>query len=59
VDGVPVPVVSGGAHWGGGMFVSAADLALVGRLSTSTAAAAVTGGCSVPTGFAAPGRPVR
>jgi CubicO group peptidase (beta-lactamase class C family) len=27
-----VPVVSGGAHWGGGLFMSAADLALVGRL---------------------------
>jgi CubicO group peptidase (beta-lactamase class C family) len=27
-----VPVVSGGAHWGGGLFVSAEDLALVGQL---------------------------
>ncbi len=27
-----VPVVSGGAHWGGGLFMSAADLALVGQL---------------------------
>lgn len=32
LDGVSVPVVSGGAHWGGGMFISAADLALVGEL---------------------------
>jgi CubicO group peptidase (beta-lactamase class C family) len=30
--GVSVPVVSGGAHWGGGLFISAADLALVGQL---------------------------
>lgn len=27
-----IPVVSGGAHWGGGLFVSANDLALLGRL---------------------------
>lgn len=32
IDGVAIPVVSGGAHWGGGMFVSAADLALIGQL---------------------------
>jgi CubicO group peptidase (beta-lactamase class C family) len=32
LDGVPVPVVSGGAHWGGGLWMSAADLALVGQL---------------------------
>ena len=30
VDGVPV--VSGGAHWGGGLWMSAADLALIGDL---------------------------
>jgi len=28
-----VPVVSGGAHWGGGLFISAADLALIGQLN--------------------------
>lgn len=27
-----VPVVSGGAHWGGGIYISSSDLALVGRL---------------------------
>ncbi|HEV7648241.1 MAG TPA: serine hydrolase [Actinophytocola sp.] len=27
-----VPVVSGGAHWGGGLFMSASDLARIGRL---------------------------
>ncbi len=27
-----VPVVSGGAHWGGGMFMSAGDLARIGQL---------------------------
>jgi CubicO group peptidase (beta-lactamase class C family) len=27
-----VPVASGGAHWGGGLWMSAADLALVGQL---------------------------
>lgn len=32
VDGARVPVVSGGAHWGGGLFASADDLALLGRL---------------------------
>jgi CubicO group peptidase (beta-lactamase class C family) len=32
LDGVSVPVVSGGAHWGGGVFIGAADLALVGEL---------------------------
>ncbi len=32
VGGTAVPVVSGGAHWGGGLFVSAADLALLGQL---------------------------
>ncbi len=30
--GRPVEVVSGGAHWGGGLFVPARDLALVGQL---------------------------
>jgi CubicO group peptidase (beta-lactamase class C family) len=29
---VPVQVVSGGAHWGGGLWMSAADLALFGEL---------------------------
>lgn len=32
LDGRSVPVVSGGAHWGGGLFMSARDLALVGQL---------------------------
>jgi CubicO group peptidase (beta-lactamase class C family) len=32
INGRPVPVVSGGAHWGGGLWMSAADLALVGQL---------------------------
>ena len=32
VDGVRVPVVSGGAHWGGGLWVSALDLARIGQL---------------------------
>jgi CubicO group peptidase (beta-lactamase class C family) len=32
LDGDQVPVVSGGAHWGGGMIMSAGDLALVGEL---------------------------
>jgi CubicO group peptidase (beta-lactamase class C family) len=32
VDGRQVPVVSGGAHWGGGLFASADDLARVGQL---------------------------
>lgn len=27
-----VPVVSGGAHWGGGLFIPARDLALIGQL---------------------------
>jgi CubicO group peptidase (beta-lactamase class C family) len=27
-----VPVVSGGAHWGGGLWMSARDMALVGQL---------------------------
>ncbi|WP_233599305.1 serine hydrolase [Amycolatopsis sp. WAC 01375] len=32
IDGETVPVVSGGAHWGGGLRISAGDLALLGRL---------------------------
>lgn len=35
VDGVELPVVSGGAHWGGGLWMSAADLALLGDLYLS------------------------
>ena len=32
IDGRPVEVVSGGAHWGGGLFIPAYDLALLGQL---------------------------
>ncbi|WP_275561134.1 hypothetical protein [Streptomyces sp. 5-6(2022)] len=32
VDGVRLPVVSGGAHWGGGLWISALDLARIGQL---------------------------
>ncbi|MFD6071339.1 serine hydrolase domain-containing protein [Amycolatopsis lurida] len=32
IDGETVPVVSGGAHWGGGLWISAADLSLLGLL---------------------------
>ena len=32
LDGRCVPVVSGGAHWGGGLFIPARDLALIGQL---------------------------
>ncbi|MEQ8584725.1 MAG: serine hydrolase [Thalassobaculaceae bacterium] len=32
VDGQPMPSVSGGAHWGGGLFISARDHARVGLL---------------------------
>ncbi|MFG2552676.1 serine hydrolase domain-containing protein [Streptomyces sp. NPDC048581] len=32
IDGAAVPVVSGGAHWGGGLWISALDLARLGRL---------------------------
>ena len=32
VDGTRIPVVSGGAHWGGGLWMSASDMALVGQL---------------------------
>ncbi|MGW5666437.1 serine hydrolase domain-containing protein [Micromonospora sp. NPDC003776] len=32
IDGMPTPVVSGGAHWGGGLWISARDLALLGEL---------------------------
>ncbi|MCP3781986.1 serine hydrolase [Micromonospora sp. A3M-1-15] len=32
LDGIRVRVVSGGAHWGGGLWISAADLALLGEV---------------------------
>jgi CubicO group peptidase (beta-lactamase class C family) len=32
LDGRSVPVVSGGAHWGGGLWISALDLARIGHL---------------------------
>jgi len=32
LDGARVPVVSGGAHWGGGLWISALDLARIGQL---------------------------
>lgn len=32
IDDESVPAVSGGAHWGGGLWISADDLALLGRL---------------------------
>jgi CubicO group peptidase (beta-lactamase class C family) len=32
IDGVPTPVVSGGAHWGGGFWASAYDHARIGAL---------------------------
>jgi CubicO group peptidase (beta-lactamase class C family) len=32
LDGRDVPVVSGGAHWGGGLWINALDLALIGEL---------------------------
>jgi CubicO group peptidase (beta-lactamase class C family) len=32
IGDTPTPVVSGGAHWGGGLWMSAGDLALVGML---------------------------
>ncbi|GAA2744323.1 serine hydrolase [Kitasatospora cinereorecta] len=32
LDGRRVPVVSGGAHWGGGLWISALDLARIGQL---------------------------
>lgn len=32
IDGTRVLVVSGGAHWGGGLWISALDLARIGRL---------------------------
>ncbi len=32
VDGTELPVVSGGAHWGGGLWMSAVDLARLGQL---------------------------
>ena len=33
LDGLPVQVVSGGAHWGGGMFINALDQARFGYLT--------------------------
>ncbi len=33
IDGVRIPVVPGGGHWGGGMFISARDMARMGLLS--------------------------
>ncbi len=33
LDGVPVQVVSGGGHWGGGMFINAYDQARLGYLT--------------------------
>jgi CubicO group peptidase (beta-lactamase class C family) len=32
LDGRDLPVVSGGAHWGGGLWINALDLALIGEL---------------------------
>ncbi|MCP2255008.1 CubicO group peptidase, beta-lactamase class C family [Prauserella aidingensis] len=32
VDGIDLPVVSGGAHWGGGLWASATDLTRLGEL---------------------------
>lgn len=32
IDGAPTRVVSGGAHWGGGLWISALDLARIGHL---------------------------
>jgi len=32
IDGVEMPSVPGGGHWGGGLFISSEDLARVGRL---------------------------
>lgn len=32
IEGARVPVVSGGAHWGGGLWISALDLARIGQL---------------------------
>ncbi|MFG2098511.1 serine hydrolase domain-containing protein [Streptomyces sp. NPDC048612] len=32
IDGHAVPVVSGGAHWGGGLWINALDLARIGHL---------------------------
>jgi CubicO group peptidase (beta-lactamase class C family) len=33
INGRPVQVVSGGAHWGGGLWISALDLARIGHLT--------------------------
>ncbi|MGW5118389.1 serine hydrolase domain-containing protein [Streptomyces noursei] len=35
LDGGRVPVVSGGAHWGGGLWINALDLARIGHLCLS------------------------
>ncbi|MDQ3322591.1 MAG: beta-lactamase family protein [Acidobacteriota bacterium] len=35
LDGAPVQSVSGGGHWGGGMFISARDMARFGLLTAS------------------------
>ena len=32
IDGVPMPSVPGGTHWGGGLWISARDHALIGQL---------------------------
>lgn len=42
VDGEPVPVVVGGAHWGGGLFMSADDMAAVGAALLGDAASPVS-----------------
>ena len=38
IDGARTPVVSGGAHWGGGLWISALDLARIGHLCVRTGA---------------------
>lgn len=40
IDGRRLPVVSGGAHWGGGLWMSAHDLALIGQLYLRSGASA-------------------
>jgi CubicO group peptidase (beta-lactamase class C family) len=35
LDSRPIEIVSGGAHWGGGLIISARDLALIGQLFLS------------------------
>jgi beta-lactamase family protein len=44
LDGQPVQSVSGGGHWGGGMFINAYDMARFGYLSCGGASGA-TGNC--------------